>query len=140
MVQNIVVVGNLRSKALYKSMLIVLKVIPICLALCDILNTILYIFNINLYVLSFIGGVSFLTLIFLYLASYVFRFCEYHRMFLHYVTFNNILSIIDYKYKLDIPYIIYIVTIGLLLFGILYFYLKRKRDVKGIKESTSINS
>lgn len=110
------------------------------LALCDILNTIFYIFNINLEILSYIGGISFLTIFFLYLSSYVFKFCEYHRMFLHYVTFNNIISIVDYYYELDLPYIIYIVTIGILLFGVLYFYLKEKRqDVKDNKKSSSIN-
>jgi hypothetical protein len=118
----------------------VLKIIPMLLALCDILNTIFYIFNINLEILSYIGGISFLTIFFLYLSSYVFKFCEYHRMFLHYVTFNNIISIVDYYYELDLPYIIYIVTIGILLFGVLYFYLKEKRqDVKDNKKSSSIN-
>lgn len=118
-------------------MLIVLKVIPMLLALCDILNTFFYIFDINFEFLSYIGGVSFLTLAFLYLSSYVFKFCEYHRMFLHYVTANNIISIIDYYYELDLPYIIYIVTIGVLLFGILYMHLRWKRNVEDNKKLTS---
>jgi len=119
-------------------MLIVLKIIPMCLALFDILNTLLYIFGINAEIFSYIGGISLFTLIFLYLSSYVFKFCEYHRMFLHYVTGNNIISIIDYKYELGLPYIIYIITIGFLLFGVLYFYLKEKRDVKRAKKAANI--
>lgn len=126
------------NKTLYKSMLTILKVIPMLMALCDILNTALYAFGINFEIFSYIGGISFLTLIFLYLSSYVFKFCEYHRMFLHYVTLNNIISIVDYYYELGLPIIIYLVTIGILLFGILYFYLKEKKNVKNNKESSSV--
>ena len=130
MARGIVAEGSLRSKALYKSMLFVLKIIPMLLALCDILNTLLYILGINLEVFSYIGGISVLTLIFLYLASYVFRFCSYHRMFLHYVTANNIISTIDYYYEIGLPYTIYLITIGILLFGVLYGYLKEKKNEK----------
>lgn len=127
------------NKTLYKSMLIVLRVIPMLIALCDIINTSLYIFDIDTILPSTIGGISFLTLIFLYLSSYVFKFCKYHRMFIHYVTANNIISLIDYKYELGLPYIIYIITIGILLFGVLFFYLKEKRDVKRTKKPSSKN-
>lgn len=117
-----------------------LKAIPMLLAACDILHTGLYYFGIDLPALSIIGGISLFTLVFLYLSSYVFKFCEYHRMFLHYVTVNNIISIIDYKYEIGLPYLLYIATIGLLLFGVLYFYLKEKRDVKSNKKSSSKNN
>lgn len=53
------------------------------LALTALVNAILSYFGIDLYIL--IGGVSIFTIIFLYLSSYVFKFYEYHRMFLHYV-------------------------------------------------------
>lgn len=51
------------------------------LALTALLNSILSYFNIDLYILSYIGGISIFTMVFLYLSSYVFKFCEYHRMF-----------------------------------------------------------
>lgn len=50
------------------------------IALCD---TILSYFYIDIPALSYIGGCSFLTLAFIYLASYAFRFCEYHRILTH---------------------------------------------------------
>ena len=64
-------------------MLLVLKVIPMLLALTAIIGMMLDFLGIDGSVCSFIGGISFLPLLFLYLASYVFRFCIYHRMFLH---------------------------------------------------------
>ena len=89
-------VENLRSKLLYKIELRLLKIIPMILAFMALLNSILSYFNIDLYILSYIGGISIFTMVFLYLSSYVFKFCEYHRMFLHYVVITWIINIINY--------------------------------------------
>ncbi len=86
---------NLKSKTLYKVELLLLKFIPFILAFICFLNTILSYFCIDLEILSYIGGVSFFTLFFLYVSSYVFKFCLYHRLALHYILINNILNIID---------------------------------------------
>ena len=126
MAQDTVVEERLKSKLLYKFTLYVLKIIPMMLAFCDIANTFLWLLGIDFEFLSYIGGVSFLTLLFLYLASAVFKFCIYHRMFLHYVTINNIISIFDYYNIIPVNYIIYLVTIGVLLFALLYLHLKHK--------------
>lgn len=58
---------SLRSKYLYKAVLVFLKVIPVLLAFFDILNTTLGFLGIECSLVSYIGGVSFLTLTFLYL-------------------------------------------------------------------------
>ena len=116
------------NKEQYKLVLKYLKVIPMLLALCDVLNTIFYFIGIEIEAFSFIGGISFLTLAFLYLVSYVFRFCIYHRMFLHYVVVNNILSIVDYTIgipaSLNAMLVTWLIYTGIFLFLILYF---RKR-------------
>lgn len=79
-------------------------------------------------VFSFLGGISFLPLLFLYLASYAFRFCIYHRMFLHYIVANNILVYTDYLIGIPVSdlslLMIHVVVAGIFLFLILYFYLK----------------
>lgn len=118
------VVGR-KSKELYRLTIFILKIIPICLAICDILNTLFWLIGINCEFLSYIGGISFLTIIFLYLSSIAFNFCFYHRVFIHYVTANNIISIIDYYEVIEVPYIIYLIMIGLLLFILLYIHIKR---------------
>ena len=96
LIGDIVVEASLKSKALYKTGLLLLKMIPILLALCCLCNSILSYFNLDVCVLSYVGGISVIPLIFLYLASYMFRFCEYHRMFLHYIVITWIINIIDY--------------------------------------------
>lgn len=121
---------ELRSKSLYKTVLVLLKIIPMLLALFDIVNTVIGILGFECHWISYFGGISFFTLAFLYLASYVFRFCEYHRMFLHYVLLTNMISIIDFEFGIPVSnytmLCVHIVLLGLLLFLVLYFYRREK--------------
>lgn len=86
--------------------------------------------------LSYIGGISVIPLIFLYLASYMFRFCEYHRMFLHYIVFTWIINITDYYVGIPISDLEYLclqmIIAGISLFIILCLYVKsyKKHTVK----------
>lgn len=117
-----------RDKALYKLTLYLLKVIPMLLAATQLLNTALSAIGIDLEALSYIGGVSLLPLVFLYLASYVFKFCACHRMFLHYVAVNTLLNIYDLYVgiPLDDRQLItfYLVLACIFLFITLYLYVK----------------
>lgn len=120
--------GKSVSKRLYKLMIGALKIIPMLLALCVIVNTILDFLCIDSFLMSLIGGVSIVPLLFLYITSYVFQFCIYHRMFLHYVLVNNILTYIDYYIGIPMSngalFMLHMLLIGLLLFFVLYFYKK----------------
>ena len=115
-----------KSKRLHKLTIGVLKVIPMLLALITLLNQILSYFNIDLEVLGYIGGVSLLPMIFLYLASYCFGFCSYHRMFLHYVVICDILALIDYYIGIPISnvglFLINLIIAGITLYIILYLH------------------
>ena len=107
-----------------------LKVIPMLLATLAILNMLFDVAGIDSSFLSMLGGVSILPLIFIYLASFVFRFCVYHRMFLHYVVANNVFTYIDYYFGLPLSnavlLMLHLILIGIFLFLILYFYRKEK--------------
>ena len=126
-------VDNLKSKTLYKIELGLLKVIPMILALTALLNSILSYFGIDLYILSYIGGVSIFTMLFLYLSSYVFKFCEYHRMFLHYIVSAWIINIIDYYVGIPISDLEYLclqmIIAGISLFIILYLYVRSHKKL-----------
>ena len=123
---------NLKNKTLYKWELISIKTIPMILAAITLLNIIFSYFDIDAPILSYIGGVSLFPLIFLYLSSVVFRFCIYHRLFLHYVSLNWILNIVDYYIGIPVSnknmFLIYIIITGVFLFLILYFHQKCKKD------------
>lgn len=118
------------DKRWYKVTLEFLKVIPMLLALCDLANTIVGLLGLKLEIVSFIGGISILTLLFLYLVSYVFKFCIYHRMFLHYILVNNIINTLDYTVGLPISDFEFACLVsfvaGIFLFLILYFRKKER--------------
>lgn len=123
---------SLRSKTLYKIEIGLLKIIPMVLAGIYLSNTILsYFLDIDLIILSYIGGISLLPLIFLYLSSYVFRFCIYHRVFLHYITINETILILDTHIGLPISDLEYFClqmsVFGISLFLFLYLYVKSNK-------------
>lgn len=130
------------NKYLYKAVLYLIKVTPMLYALLSLLNTVLSYFGIDAPVLSFIGSVSVLTLLLMYLTSYAFRFCIYHRMFIHYTLVNWILNIIDYYIGIPVSdrclFIIYMALTGAFLFVLLYIKLNHYAEEschKGIEES-----
>ena len=100
------------------------------LALIALLNTVLSYWDIDIPLLSYLGGVSLFPLVFLYLASYAFKFCECHRMFLHYVSLTWVLNIIDYYIGIPVSdkelFLIYMIIACVFLFVILYLHLHRK--------------
>lgn len=128
--------ASLRSKNLYKIELYLLKIMPMLLAAIYLINTVLSYYDIVAPVLSYIGGMSFIPLVFMYISSYVFRFCSYHRMFLHYIVVNDLISIVDYYWELPISdwglFVLHMSIAGISLFIILYLYVKvHRKDAKG---------
>ena len=123
-----VVVEKSRRSNLHKLLLLVLKYIPMVIALCYMLNTMLYI-----ELLSNIAGVSLLTWIFLYLASVVFEFCSYHRMFLWYILIDDVLNIVDYYWNIPIStdnlIRIHNILAGITLFIVLILYVKSNKVI-----------
>lgn len=118
------------KKFYYKLELIYVKYSPMLIALGLLLNSILCYFHI--YTLYYIGGylfgVSLLTIGHMYNSSRVYKFCKYHRMFIHYIVVNNILNAIDYFLGVPVSsrslLYIHFVIAGIFLFLILYYYLK----------------
>lgn len=121
------------NKALYKIQLYLLKVIPMVMAFICLLNTTLSYFDIDLPVLSYISSNSILTVVFFYISSYVFKFCEYHRMFIHYNTLMWVLNIYDMYIGVPISdrsiFSIYLIITGIFMFIILYLYVKSHRKI-----------
>lgn len=123
--------NSLRSKRLYKIELYLLKIMPMLLAAIYLINTVLSYYDIIVPALTYIGGLSFIPLVFMYISSYVFRFCSYHRMFLHYIVVNDSINLIDYCYTLPISdwdlFTLHMGIAGISLFIILYLYVKNHK-------------
>ena len=123
---------RLARKRLYKVTIGVLKIIPMLLSFCVVLNMFFDFFGIDSGIISTIGGISFLPLLFIYLASFAFGFCRYHRMFLHYIVANNVLTMADYYVGLPVDnvslFMVHIFLVGLFLFLILYLNKHEKLE------------
>ena len=127
----VVVEKSRRSE--YKLLIIVLKFIPILTALCYMSSTIFNYFGYNIEPLSNIGGMSLLTWLFIYLASIVFNFCSYHRVFLWYIFIDDIFNIIDYYITIPIStdniLMLHNILIGITLFTVLILYVKDNKSI-----------
>ena len=116
------------NKRLYKLELYSAKVVPMLMAGITLANTVLSYLGIQLMCLSYIGGISLLVLIRFYITSYTYRFCSYHRMFLHYILISN--SVALYDYHVGIPlndvnlFALNMIIAGVSLFIILYLKFK----------------
>lgn len=116
------------SKILYKVLLKLLRVIPMLGALCYFFNTLFAYFEIDTWLLSCLGGMSFLPWLFIYVSSSVFKFCAYHKVFLWYIFIIEIINLIDYHIGINISdfhlLILHIVITGIMLFYLLYSHVK----------------
>lgn len=126
------VVEKLRESK-YRLLIIVLKFIPMLTALCYMTSTIFNYFDYNIEPLRNLGGMSLLTWVFIYLASVVFKFCSYHRMFLWYVLVDDLVNIVDYYWNIPIStdniLMLHNIWIGITLFIILILYVKDNKRV-----------
>lgn len=117
----------------HKIFLIVLKAIPIVLSFMYFISFVLSCFKIKLMILTMVSYTSIFPLIFLYLASYAFQFCDYHRMFLHYISIISLFNIIDYYWMIPVNsfilLIMFLIITFIFLIITLYKYLKSKRHV-----------
>jgi len=123
---------NLNKKR-HKLFLIILKFTPIINALGCFLNTIAGYFDIDLQVLSYICSTSMTSWIFIFIASYVFKFCLWYRMLLYYILIINGLNTLDYYVGIPLSdfnlLILYLLIAGITLFTILYIHVKHHKKL-----------
>lgn len=122
---------GLKSKTLYKVFLILLKYIPVVIAIAYILNTLLCYTSIDAPVLSNIAGISLFPWLFMYVATYVFKFCTYHRLLLYYILLDDIVSITDYYINIPIQngevLMLHTALIGILVIILLINHVKNNK-------------
>lgn len=117
---------------MYKLELLCVKYIPILIAVIVLANAILSYFDIYIEEVNYVAGTSFLTLIPMYISSYAYKFCEYHRMFIHYILSHKSLVTVDMYIGIPISdfnmLMVYLVLAGIFALAILYLHQKCKND------------
>lgn len=123
-----------RNLLSHKLLLILIKYIPHVIAIFYGIYNILGILGIDFIVAGYFIHMSFLPWIFMYLLSFIFRYCYVHRLPLYYILSSEILTTLDYllDYSIEESIIIMsnLVLILIIIFGYTYYYInyKLKRD------------
>ena len=108
-----------------------LKILPMIMAGLYWLNTVLSYFDLDYSLVSYLAGVGLIPLIFIFIASYAFNFCNYHRMFLWYIVANDIICWVDYNFELPISnwnyMVLHSIVAGVFLGLILYMRQKCRK-------------
>lgn len=124
------------SRVLYKAVIVAIKVIPILIATLFLVRSILSCIDVDITWLSYLCGMSLIPLLFMYLVSYAFKFCTYHRMFLHYIVVNDAINYIDYYIGIPLQYNellrLHIIIAGIFLLLIIYYHQKWKKEQRNI--------
>ena len=88
------------------------------------------IFGIDLIAVGYFVHMSILPWIFMYLLSFIFKYCYVHRLPLYYILSSEILTTLDYllDYSIEESNIIMsnLVLIVIAIFGYTYYYIKFK--------------
>ena len=118
------------NKKSVKIFVLVTKYLPMLIALIHFLNATISFFYGNDIPLNYLGGVSLLSVFYLYLASYTFKLCEYYRMYLHYIVIINAINIYDYYIGLTINdlnmYLLCVLLTIITMFIIIYLKFFKK--------------
>ena len=124
------------SRVLYKAVIVAIKVIPILIATLFLVRSILSCIDVDVTWLSYLCGMSLIPLLFMYLVSYAFKFCTYHRMFLHYIVVNDAINYIDYYIGIPLQYHellrLHIIIACIFLLLIIYYHQKWKKEQRNI--------
>lgn len=122
------------SKYLYKIFLICAKYIPVILSIIFIINVFCAYLKITIPILSYLGGVSFIFIILLYLISIVFQFCYLYRLPIHYITLGNFIGIIDKHFTISISNVmlfrVYFILFGIMLIAYVWLMYKNRNNPK----------
>lgn len=124
------VVEEKLSKKMVKNFVLATKVLPMIIAAIYFLNSTISFFYGNDIPLNYLGGVSLLPILYLYLASYTFKLCEYYRMYLHYIVVINIINIYDYYIGIPIDdismYLLCVLLTTITMFIVIYLKFFKK--------------
>lgn len=79
-------------------------------------------------------GLLLAPMMFMFISSKVFQFCNYHRMFIYYILVIQLMNITNWYFKIPISNFAYnvtqdIITVGFLLTALI-MYIKKRRQIR----------
>lgn len=90
--------NTVKSKGMYKVTLALLKRLPMVMAFSYLMMLFCFNYIPEYVIIPHILGTIVPMMAFLYITSYVFKFCAFHRLFIHYYVFIDILNVTDHYF------------------------------------------
>lgn len=106
------------DKRKHKLLIFTLKILPAIMASSYVIDMISVFLGFGTQVVVNFIGMIVAPILFMYLASYVFKFCEYHRIFIHYVLILEILTTVKWYYPVIVTSQL-VLNISFILSGLL---------------------
>ena len=125
------------KQKLYKINILILKILPLILALFYFLWNVLYALGVSIKLFSYLGSLSIIPAIFILISSKTFEFCVTHRIPIYFILtvnlINYVLSLV--MFSISVKWYLTILSSVLLLFILLIIVFKYKENAKSNKES-----
>lgn len=139
----------LQTKELYKADLFLLKLLPFIMAVSHVISTYCALLELNtgiifaMQIISHYLGLVLAPMMFMYISSKVFQFCNYHRMFIHYILILELMNVTNWYFKVPISNLLWnniqdAITIGFFIAAIV-MYITKKRQTKLCKNAEPSN-
>ena len=114
--------------------MIIMKYLPVTIALVYFIVSILHCIGISLIIIPNLFYMSPITALFIICASFAFKFCIWHRLPIYYALILQLIAVIDYYSKVNISnsimlFIYFMLTITFILLGM---YFKNKKNGRKI--------
>ena len=131
---------NQLNKDLYKVDLFLLKLLPVIMVISHIIASYGAIFQvvsgaaIIIQIVSHYLGLVIAPIAFMYISSHVFQFCNYHRMFIHYIAVIELMNVTNWYFKIPITNELYngiqvAITITFAILALI-MYIKKRRQIR----------
>lgn len=118
----------MNKKLMYKLELMSVKYTPMVVSLSILISLVLSYCDIDISILDSMLSASLIATVPMYISSYVYKFCKYHRMFIHYILIVHVIDTCDILFGIPASdfnlLLVYLIITGIFIFLILYLYIK----------------
>ena len=123
----------LNQKQQMKVLSIIVKYLPIFIALMYFINSVLSLCDVYISAITFIASCGFAPLLLIYMCCCVLKFCSNYKAYLIYIAINNLINWADYEYGFTEDVMIgCIIVIGTFFCLISYLMIQHIHNGKAI--------
>lgn len=123
----------LNQKQQMKVLSIIVKYLPIFIALMYFINSVLSLCDIYISAITFIASCGFAPLLLIYMCCYVLKFCSNYKAYLIYIAINNLINWADYVWNFTenilIGWILVIGTFFILISYLMIVHIKQGKII-----------